>query len=294
MPARPVWKGHIRIALVSIPVEVYPATRSTSSTSFRQIHEPSGQPVHYEKVVTGIGPIDPKDIRRGFEYEKGRYVLLEDEEIEAVRLESRKTLELSQFVNAGEIPVLYAHKPYYVVPADELAEDAYIVLRQALCDTGKAGLGQLAMRGREYVVALRPCGRGMVMETLRYADEVNKASGYFRDIPDARPDAELLELATALIEKRAGPFDAQAFHDRYVDALLDLIARKKKAGGKTVEPESERPEPAQAKVTDLMAALRGSLTTPGTGAASGKKGGRPARSEPQTPARRGGRGRKAA
>ena len=108
MPARPVWKGHVRIALVSIPVEVYAATRSTSSTSFRQIHEPSGQPVHYEKVVTGIGPIDPKDIRRGFEFEKGRYVLLEDEEIEAVRLESRKTLELSQFVDAGDIPVLYA------------------------------------------------------------------------------------------------------------------------------------------------------------------------------------------
>ncbi len=158
MPARPSWKGQIRLALVSIPVEIYPATKSGAGIRFRQIHEPSGQTIKYEKTVPGIGPVKPADILKGFEYEKGSYVLLDEKEIEAVRLESRKTLELTQFVSLHDIPVLYYEKPYFVVPADDLAEEAFIVLREALDQAKKVGLGQLAMRGREYIVALRPCG----------------------------------------------------------------------------------------------------------------------------------------
>src|SRR3546814_7910621 len=124
----------------------------------------------------------------------GSYVLLDPEEAEAVKLESKKTLELTQFVDAHEIDVLYYEKPYYVVPADDLAEEAFIVLRDALRKTRKVGLGQLTLRGREYVVSLKPCGRGMVLETLRYADDVNKAASYFRDIGYAKQDEELLEL----------------------------------------------------------------------------------------------------
>ena len=188
MAARAYWQGQIRLALVSIPVEIYSATKSGAQVSFQQIHEPTGKPIHYEKVVTGVGPVDADEIMKGFEYEKGNFVLLEQDEIDAVKLESKKTLELTQFVDAGEIDVLYYEKPYYVVPADDLAEEAFIVLREALRRTKKVGLGQLAMRGREYVVSLKPCGRGMVLETLRYADEVNKAQSYFRDIPDTSPD----------------------------------------------------------------------------------------------------------
>src|SRR6188768_84593 len=228
MAARAYWQGQIRLALVSIPVEIYTATKSGAQIAFHQIHEPSGQRIKYEKTAPGVGTVEPDDIVKGYEIEKGEYVLLEQDEIDAVKLESKKTLELTQFVDASEIDVLYYEKPYFVVPADDLAEEAFIVLREALRRSRKVGLGQLAMRGREYVVSLKPCGRGMVLETLRYADEVNKAQGYFRDIPDSAPDPELLGLAESLIEKKAGKFDPATFHDRYVDALKDLIERKKK------------------------------------------------------------------
>lgn len=223
MAARAYWQGQIRLALVSIPVEIYPATKSGASVSFRQIHEPSGKPIHYEKVVNGIGPVDTDEIVKGYEVEKDEYVLLDQDEIDAVKLESKKTLELTQFVDAHEIDVLYFEKPYFVVPADDLAEEAFIVLREALRKTKKVGLGQLAMRGREYVVSLKPCGRGLVLETLRYAEEVNKAQGYFRDIPDDKADDDLLDLAESLIEKKSAKFDPKEFHDRYVDALRGLI-----------------------------------------------------------------------
>ena len=141
MAARAYWKGQIRIALVSIPVEIFPATKSGAQISFRQIHEPSGKRIKYEKVVPGIGPIDRDDIIKGFEYEKDSYVLLDQDEIEAVKLESRKTLVLTQFVDSSDIDVLYYEKPYYVVPADDLAEEAYVVLREALRKTKKVGVG---------------------------------------------------------------------------------------------------------------------------------------------------------
>ena len=234
MAARAYWQGQIRLALVSIPVEIYSATKSGAQVAFHQIHEPSGQRIKYEKVAPGVGPVDTDEIMKGFEIEKGEYVLLEQDEIDAVKLESKKTLELTQFVDAHEIDVLYYEKPYFVVPADDLAEEAFIVLREALRRTKKVGLGQLAMRGREYVVSLKPCGRGMVLETLRYADEVHRAQGYFRDIPDDKPDADLLDLAEALIEKKAAAFDPSEFHDRYVDALKGLIERKRKAKGRKI------------------------------------------------------------
>ena len=176
MAARAYWQGQIRLALVSIPVEIYSATKSGATVAFNQIHEPSGKRIKYEKVAPGIGPVDPEEIVKGFQYEKGKYVLISDEEIEAVKLESKKTLELTQFVDADDIDMIYFEKPYYVVPADDLAEEAFVVLREALRKAKKVGLGQLALRGREYVVSLKPCGRGMVLETLRYADEVNKAA----------------------------------------------------------------------------------------------------------------------
>jgi DNA end-binding protein Ku len=262
MAARAYWQGQIRLALVSIPVEIYSATKSGATVAFNQIHEPSGKRIKYEKVAPGIGPVDPEEIVKGFQYEKGKYVLVTDEEIEAVKLESKKTLELTQFVDASEIDAIYYDKPYYVVPADDLAEEAFVVLREALRKAKKVGLGQLALRGREYVVSLKPCGRGMVLETLRYADEVNKAASYFRDIGEAKPDEDLLDLAATLIDKKTGPFHPDEYHDRYVDALKDLIARKRK--GKTIETEDDD-APAQSRgsnVVDLMAALKRSLEKP--------------------------------
>lgn len=261
MAARAYWKGQIRLALVSIPVEIYPATKSGASISFRQIHEPSGKPIKYEKVVPGIGPIDRDDIIKGYELSKGHYVLLDDEEIESVKLDSKKTLDLVQFVDAHEIDVLYYEKPYYVVPADDLAEEAYVVLREALRQSKKVGLGQLAVRGQEQLVSLKPCGRGLVLEILRYADEVNKAAGYFREIGDAKPDKELLELATTLIDKKTGKFDASDYRNNYIDALERLIEKKAKAKGKRVIEDVEEPGAVAggSNVIDLMAALKASV-----------------------------------
>ncbi len=265
MAARAYWQGQIRLALVSIPVEIYSATRSGASIAFHQVHEPSGKRIKYEKIVPGLGAIDTDEIVKGFEVEKGEYVLLDQDEIDAVKLESKKTLELTQFVDAHEIDVLYYEKPYFVVPADDLAEEAFVVLREALKRTKKVGLGQLAMRGREYVVSLKPCGRGMVLETLRYADEVHKAQGYFRDIPDAEPDEDLLSLAESLIEKKSGKFDPATFHDRYVDALKGLIERKQKQKGnrKIIDDKDGGADPRGGNVVDLMAALKKSLEKPG-------------------------------
>jgi len=271
LAARAYWQGQIRLALVSIPVEIYSATKSGAQVSFKQIHEPSGQPIHYDKVVTGVGPVDADEIMKGYEISKGEYVLLEQDEIDAVKLESKKTLELTQFVDASEIDVLYYEKPYFVVPADDLAEEAFIVLREALRRTKKVGLGQLAMRGREYVVSLKPCGRGMVLETLRYADEVHKAQGYFREIPDDKPDDELLDLAEALIDKRTAAFHPQEFHDRYVDALKDLIERKRKANGKKIIEDKDSGERSGSNVVDLMAALKKSMAAKEPAKAAEKK-----------------------
>jgi len=259
MAARPYWKGQIRLALVSIPVEIYAATRTGAAIAFNQIHEPTGKRIKYEKVVPGIGPVDVDEIVRGFEYAKGEYVLLDEKEIEGIRLESKKTLELTQFVDVDDIDAIYFEKPYYVTPADDLAEEAFIVLREALRRSRKIGLGQLAMRGREYVVSIKACGRGMIMETLRYADEVNKAASYFREIGDDEPDDELLDLATTLIDKKTGKFDASDFHDRYVDALKDLIERKKMGKTLNIDNNDKSRDPRGSNVVDLMAALKRSI-----------------------------------
>jgi DNA end-binding protein Ku len=289
MAARAYWQGQIKLALVSIPVEVYPATRSGAAISFHQIHEPSGKRVRYEKVAPGVGPVDRDQIMKGFEISKGNYVLLDEEEIEAVKIESRKTLDLVQFVEATEIDVLYYEKPYFIVPADDLAEEAYAVLRDALRKTRKVGLGQLSVRGREQLVSIKPCGRGLVMEVLRYADEVHKAQGYFRDIGDKEPDEDLLDLATTLIEKKSAPFKPAEFHDRYVDALHRLIEKKRKASGNKLilEDVDEPGRPGGGNVIDLMAALKKSVGDGGGRASAAKaspgKAKPPKTSAPKTP-----------
>lgn len=274
MAARAYWKGQVRLALVSISVELYTATRTGAAIAFNQIHEPTGQRIKYEKVVPGVGPVDRDEIIKGFEIEKGSYILLTDEEIEAVKLESKKTLELVQFVDAHEIDVLYYEKPYFMVPADTLAEDAFVVLREALRATKKVGLGQLAVRGKEQLVSLKPCGQGMVLEMLRYADEVRKAQSYFDEIPDTKPEPELLELAETLIEKKTAPFEPAHFHDRYQDALRRLIDEKAKAKGAKVVQEADSPAAGGTNVIDLMAALKKSVDSaaPAPKAAKAKKG----------------------
>lgn len=280
MAARAIWRGQIRLALVSIPVELFPATKSGAQIQFHQVYEPTGQRIKYEKVVPGIGPVDRDQIVKGYEVSKGHYVLLDQEEIDSVKLESRRTLDLVEFVDDDGIDSMYFDKPYYVVPADDLAEEAYVVLRDALRAANKIGVGQLAMRGQEYVVALKPCGRGLLLETLRYADEVNKSSGFFRDIGDTKPDPDLLDMASMLIERKAGEFDPKEFHNRYVDALHRLIEKKQKAKGAKIIEEEETAPPKGSNVIDLMAALKKSLGEQKAGKAESKSKKAPAKKKP--------------
>ncbi len=259
MAPRPIWKGQLRLSLVSIDVEIFTATQSGAKPAFHQIHEPTGKRIRYEKVVEGVGPVERDEIKKGYEYEKGEYVLLEDEELDAVKLDTKRTLDLVQFVDEGEIPPLYFDKPYFMAPVDELAEDAFRVVRDALRKARKIGLGQLALRGGEYLVAIRPCGKGLLLETLHYEGELKKSDSFFSEIPAKSSDPELLEVAKALIEKKTKPFDPKAFKDHYHAALRDLIERKKKAKGRKITVEDDDDRPRRDNVVDLMSALKKSL-----------------------------------
>ena len=279
MASRAVWKGQLRLSLVSIPVEMHSATESASKISFRQIHEPTGKPIKYEKVVRGVGPVDAADIVKGYEYEGDKYVLLDPKEVDAIKLETKKTLELVQFVGACEIPPLYFDKPYYLVPTDELAEDAYRVVRDALRETEKVGIGQVTLRGKEYLAAVKPCGDGLLLETLHYEEEIRKSDPLFSGIADEKVDDDLLAVARQLIERKTAPFDAAAYQDRYATALRDLLDAK--LSSRSTRRVSTGPEPAEQgaeNVIDLMAALKASLDKSG-GKPPAKSGGKSSSSE---------------
>ncbi len=277
MASRAIWKGQLRLSLVSIPVEIHSATKTGRRVSFRQIHGPTGKPVNYEKVVAGVGPVDKDDILKGYALGDNEYLLIEPEEIEAIRLETKKTFELVQFVGATEISPLYYAQPYYIVPTDDLAEDAYRVVRDALRRSGKVGLGQLTVHGREQLCAVRPCGDGLLMETLFYADEIKDADPLFSAIADEPADAELLAVAEQLIARKTAPFDAAAFTDNYDKALRALIEDKRKGRAPRVTAEGSG-RPSADNVVDLMQALKESLKASG--------GAEPARGKAKASARK--------
>jgi DNA end-binding protein Ku len=255
---RPVWSGSLRLALVTVSVQLYSAIKTGARLSFHQIDPKSGKRIRYEKVAPGSGAVDTDRIVKGFEVSKGNYVLLTDEELDSVKIESRRTIDLVQFVDHCEIDPIYFDRPYYVLPDGELAEEGYCILRNALRKTGKMGLGQFVMRGREYVAALKPCGDGLMLETLRFSDEVRAAAPLFADIGDSTADKELLDLAEELIARKTAKFDPEAFHDRYTDSLRDLIESKARTG-KPLAVDDSKDEPATGNVVDLVAALKRSL-----------------------------------
>lgn len=254
---RAYWKGFLRLSLVSIGVQVYNAVESKSEISFRQIHKPSGRRVNYEKVVQGVGKIENSDIAKGYEVDSDTYVLLEPEEIDAIKLDSKRTIDLVQFVDAKDIDYRYFERPYYVAPADEMAAEGYVVIRDALRKSGKVGLAQITIAGREWLVAVAPLEDGLVMEMLRYANELRDTSDYFGEVPKVKPDKEMIELALQLIDKKAGPFNPGKFQDHYATALRDLVQEKLK-GHKIVAPQEDA-RPQGSNVVDLMEALKRSI-----------------------------------
>ena len=255
--ARTYWKGHLRLSLVSIPIDVYNAVESQFEISFRQIHKPSGRRVSYEKTVSGIGKIENSDIVKGYEVEPDVYVILEPEEIDAVKLESKKTIDLVQFVDAKDIDYRYFERPYFITPADALAGEGYVVIRDALRKTGKVGLAQVTIGGREWLVAIAPLQDGLCMAMLRYADELRKPEDFFDEVPTAKPEKEMVDLAVQLITKKSAAFHPEKFENHYQTALQALVTAKVK--GKKIIASPETPRALGGNVVDLMAALRASV-----------------------------------
>jgi len=253
---RTFWKGYLRLALVAIPVRLVAAERAQATPRFHQIDRKSKQRIRYLKVAAGDRKVAPDDIVMGYEVEPGNYVLIEKDELEAVRLETRHTIELTQFVDATDIDPLYFERPYYVLPDGDVAEEGYIVIRDALRAAKKVGVGQLTLRGRENLVALYPGGQGLVLDTLRYERDVRDADEVFSALGRQKPRADMLKMAEQLIESRAEPFDPSHYQDHYADALRELVQTKVKSGGSVaVAPEAS----PGAQVVDFMEALKRSL-----------------------------------
>ncbi len=271
MAARAYWKGHLRLSLVSIGIELYSASTSSSRLALHQIHKPSGKRIRYQKTAPGVGPVDTDEIVKGFEIAKDEYVILEPDELEEVKLESKHTIDLVQFVDQCEIDPRYFNKPYYAVPEDnEVAEEGFAVIRDALREAGKTALGQMAVRGRDYIVAIRPCGEGLLLETLRYADEIRESDEIFRHIPEVEPNEEMLDLALELVARKSAPFDADAFKSQYATAMRELIDEKRKKGKVTAASDEEIA--SGDNVIDLMDALKKSVSKDKKKSSSSRRG----------------------
>lgn len=254
MALRPYWSGHIRLSLVSLPVNIYPALSRSRTIPLHEIYRKTGQRVRHQNVVDGE-EIDREDIVKGYEVTKGEYVILEPDEIKDLKIPSTKILEITQFVDKGAIDAIYYETPYFVTPEGKGSEDAFTVIREALRQSGKVGLGQLAIAGRERLCAIKPCGSGIMLETLRYEDEIRESDPYFSDIDDGAVDKDQLSLAKELIKRKTATFKPEKFHDHYREALQELIDSKLEHR-KPREIADERPS---AKVINLMDALRKSL-----------------------------------
>ena len=228
--------------------------------ALHQIHKPTGQRIRYEKVVAGVGPVRAEDIVKGFEIEDDVYVVLEPDELEEVKLESRRTIDLVQFARREDLDPRYLEKPYYLMPDNDVSTEGYLVIHAALSKEGRVGLGQLTMRGREQLVAVSPCGRGLLLETLRYEDEVREANPIFDELPDLVLDKEMVALASELIERKSSDFDPSAFKDSYAIALGELVERKRK--GRAIVTSEPRERQNAGNVINLMEALRKSVGEP--------------------------------
>lgn len=252
MPARPIWQGNLRLSLVSCPVALFNATSRASDISFHLLNPETHNRIRMVPTDPETGPVNRADLVKGYEISKNHYVILEKDELDAVKLETTRTIEIERFVDENEIDRLFWNDPYYLVPNED--PDAYIVIRDALKEAGRVALGRVVMHTRERIVALEPRDKGIVVYTLRMHDEVVAPQVAFDDIPDKKPDARMVDIALKIIEQQAGEFEPEKFKDRYEEALRDLIRRKEK-GEKlvTAQPVEE------SNVIDLMEALRKSL-----------------------------------
>jgi len=254
MAYRPTWQGHLKLSLVSCPVALYPATNSASDVHFHLINPKTNNRIKLITTDPDTGPVDRSDLVKGYEVSKGEYILLSQDEIDAVKLESTKTIDIERFVPSDEIDRLYWDNPYFLAPDGKIAQEAFGVIRDALKKSGQIALGRVVIGTRERILALEPRDKGILAYTIRSADEVRNPDEVFDGISAKKADPDMLAIAQKIIEQREGPFDPSKFDDRYEDALKALIKAKQKGH----KPVAAKP-PEDTNVVDLMEALRASL-----------------------------------
>src|SRR3954468_530264 len=257
MAPRAYWKGYLKLSLVSCPIALFPATSEREKISFHQLSKETGHRIKYRKVDAETGEeLESAGIIKGYEVGKGDYIELDPEELEAVAIESKRTIDIDEFVPRDEIDELYLNSPYYIAPDGEVGQQAFAVIREAIRKEGMVAIGKVVFTSREHIIALEARGKGMMGTTLRYPYEVRKEDEYFDDIPDEKIPKDMLELASHIVESKAGHFKPEKFEDQYEDALKELL--KKKQSGQKIEAPRDR-EPS--KVVNLMDALRRSVET---------------------------------
>ena len=255
-PPRPYWKGYLKLSLVSCPIALYTATSSGERVAFRQINKKTGNRLRQQLVDEGTGePIDPDDKGRGYEVDKGVYLQVEDEELDAIAIESSHTIDIDSFVPKSEVDERYIDSPYYLVPENKVALEAFAVIRDAMLGKGMVALGRVVLSKRERVIMLQPRGKGLLGATLRYPYEVRDEAIYFGDIGEIQIPKDMLALAEHILESKAATFDPTLFHDRYEEAIVAML-NEKRAG---MPIPKQRPMPRIVAGTDLMAALKQSI-----------------------------------
>lgn len=267
MAAHPYWSGQIRISLVTLAVNIFTATRRESQIPLHELDRKTGERIRHQNVNDDGDPVENEDIVKGYEYEKNEYVLLEKEEIEGVKLPSSDTLELNEFVTVEDIPIMHFERPYYVLPEKKADAEIYTVLNEALGSSGKAGIGQIALRGREELCAVMAFENGLILETLRYDAELSDPSEFFSGLERHAAKRDYIALAKQLIEQNTHPLKLDRFHDHYHEALKELIEAKKHHR----KPRYAKPVEKPGKVVDFMDALQRSLKAGGGRSSTSRK-----------------------
>ncbi|MBN9307479.1 MAG: Ku protein [Devosia sp. 67-54] len=271
MAPRASWKGYIKLSLVSCPVRLYPAVSANEKIRFNQLHKDTHNRINMKPVDPELGLVERSDLVRGYEYEDKQYIIIDDEDLDAVRIESNHTLNIEAFVDESEVDVIYQDSPYYLAPDGAMAEETFAVLRDAMRAAGKLAIARLVMSSRERVVTIGARDKGMFVTTLRDPREVRSTSAYFDEIPDIKTDPEMLQLAEKLIEQKVTHFDPKAYEDRYETALMAMIKEKLKGHKPIIAAAPER-----GNVINLMDALKASLGQAKPAAPSKSKSAEPA------------------
>jgi DNA end-binding protein Ku len=272
MAPRASWKGHLRLSLVSCPVRLYPATSTKDRITFNQLHKDTHNRINMKPVDPELGLVERSDLVKGYEYEDKKYVIIEESDLESVKIESNHTINIEAFVNEDSVDAIYLDTPYYLAPDGAIAEETFVVLREALRKSGKVAIGRIVLSSRERVITISPRETGMFVCTLRNPNEVRGTAEYFGNIPVGNPDPEMLELAERLIEQKTTEFDPKAYEDRYELALLAMIKEKLKGHKPVIAAAPER----GGNVINLMDALKASLSQSKPPAKSKSKAAAPA------------------